>query len=367
MKSKIKIGIIGCGKISDAYLKGCASYDILEIATCADLDLGRAQAKAAEFNITKGCSTEELIADPGIDLVVNLTIPKVHAEINLAAIAAGKHVWCEKPFVITREECRQVLEAARAKGMRVGSAPDTFLGEGIQTCRKLIDDGAIGEPVAATAFMAGHGHETWHPSPAFYYERGGGPMLDMGPYYLTALVNLIGPMRRVCGAVATTFSERTITSQPLAGTKIPVETPTHLTGAIDFQNGAIATVIMSFDVWAHHLPLVEIHGTEGSLSVPDPNNTGGEVSLRRSGAKEWEPIAHTHTKIVGRGVGVADMACAILGDRAHRASGDLAAHVVDAMLAFEESSESGRHIELTTTCEKPAAVPTGLPTGELDR
>ncbi len=367
MKSKINVGIIGCGKISNAYLKGCAKYDILNVTACADLDLERARAKASEFSISKACSTQELIADPEIDLIVNLTIPKAHAEINLAAIAAGKHVWCEKPFVTNREESREVLAAAQAQGVRVGSAPDTFLGEGIQTCRKLIDEGAIGELVAATAFMAGHGHESWHPSPAFYYERGGGPMLDMGPYYLTALVNLIGPMRRVCGAVATTFPERKITSQPLAGTKIKVETPTHLTGAIDFQNGAIATVIMSFDVWGHHLPRVEIHGTEGSLSVPDPNATAGEILLRRAGEKEWGPIEPTHTKIAGRGVGVADMACAILGSRPHRASGELAAHVVDAMLAFEESSASGRHIDLATTCEKPAALPTGLPAGQLDR
>lgn len=361
----IKVGVIGCGAISNAYFNGCKTFPILEVIHCADLDPDRAKAKAAEQGIGRHGSVEQLLADPEVDLVVNLTIPRAHAEVNLAAIAAGKHIYCEKPFAISREEGLPVLEAAEARGVLVGSAPDTFFGQSHQTCRKLIDDGAIGQPVAATAFMACHGHESWHPSPAFYYDIGGGPMFDMGPYYLTALVNLMGPMRRVCGSTRITFPHRTITSEPLKGTRVEVKTPTHLTGVIDFENGAAATVLMSFDIWGHHLPFIEIHGTEGSLAVPDPNGTSGEVLLRRGAERDWRSIPMTHTAVAGRGAAVADMAYALLEGRAPRACGEMAHHVVDAMQAFEESSASGRHITLQTGCRQPAALAPGLDPGVI--
>jgi len=363
---KVKLGIIGCGNISPQYFKGCRIFDIVDIVACADLDMSRAQAKAAEYGV-RACTDEELLVNQDIDIVVNLTQPKAHCQVNLTAINAGKHVYCEKPLAINREDGRATVAAARAQGVRLGCAPDTFLGGGIQTCRKLIDDGLIGEPVAAVAFMTNHGHESWHPDPEFYYQVGGGPMLDMGPYYLTALINLIGPIKRVCGSTRITFPERIITSQPKNGKRIAVEVPTHVAGVLDFANGAVGTIITTFDVWAANLPRIEIYGSEGSLSVPDPNRFDGTVMLRRAGDNEWKAVPHTHSTGVGRGIGVADMAYGLVYGRPHRASGDLAYHVLDVMCAFEESSRTGKHIEITTTCARPAALPVGLRPGELDR
>lgn len=366
MKARIKVGVIGCGKISDQYFNGCKAFPILNVVACADLDLARAQAKAQEHGIARACSVAELLADRQIKIVVNLTIPAAHTAVNLAAIRAGKNVHCEKPLALSRADGRKVLAAAQRKGLRVGCAPDTFLGGGIQTCRKLIDDGGIGRPVAATAFMACHGHESWHPNPEFYYKPGGGPMLDMGPYYLTALVNLLGPVQRVTGSARIGIPERTITSQPFAGRKVTVEVPTHYGGVIDFASGAIGTLVMSFEVWAHHLPSIEIHGTEGSLSVPDPNTFQGPVQLRRATDPDWTAVPLTHSDQVGRGIGVADMAYALLSGRPHRASGELAYHVLDVMCAVAEASDKGRHLEIKSGCSRPAALPVGLAAGELD-
>jgi predicted dehydrogenase len=368
MGESVKVGVIGCGTISGAYFKGCDPYDILEVVACADLDMHRAQEKAEEFGVPRACSVEELLGDPDIQIVVNLTIPKAHAKVNQAAIAAGKSVHCEKPFAVMREDGLQTLARAKEKGVLVGCAPDTFLGGGGQTCRKLIDDGWIGEPVAATAFLAGHGHESWHSAPDFYYEAGGGPMFDMGPYYLTALVNLLGPVRRVTGSTRITFPERTISNNsPRHGERIPVETPTHLSAVIDFASGVVGTMITSFDVWAHSLPRIEIYGSEGSLSVPDPNTFRGPVRLRRAGAEEWSDIPLTHSDQVSRGIGVADMAYALVHERPHRVSGELAHHVLDIMQSVEEASNADRHIAIESTCTRPAALPLGLAPGTLDR
>lgn len=355
--SSLNVGIIGCGAISDAYLKGCPTFPNLRIIHLADLDPARAKAKAEAYGIAHHGTVDSLLANEAVDLVINLTIPLAHTEVNLAALHAGKHVYCEKPLCIRREERFALQEAAHARHLLIGSAPDTFLGDAHQTCRKLIDEGAIGTPLSAVAFMTCPGHERWHPSPAFYYDIGGGPMFDMGPYYLTALVNLLGPMRRIGASTGAAYAQRTITSQPLHGTRIEVKTPTHLTGAIDFESGVIATMIMSFDVWHTHLPQIEIYGSEGSLQVPDPNHASGTILLRRKDDREWRDIAPTHPRIPARGAGVADLAEAILQQRAARASSDLAFHVVDAMQAFEESSTSGCHIALTTRCERPAPLP----------
>ncbi len=365
MNNKVNVGIIGCGNISDRYFQWCAKFDILNVAACADIDLSRAQAKAEQYGV-KACTVEELLADPEIEIVINLTIPQAHTSVDLAAIAVGKHVHSEKPLALNREDGRKILEAAKEKGVLVGCAPDTFLGGGLQTCRKLIDEGWIGTPVAATAFMVGHGHESWHPSPEFYYKAGGGPMLDMGPYYLTALVHLLGPVRRVTGSSKTTFPQRTITSQPLYGTVIDVEVTTHLATVLDFASGAVGTMIMSFDVWSHNLPRIEIYGSEGSLCVPDPNHFRGPVKIRRAGAEDWSEIPLTHSSDVERGIGVADMAYAIRSGRPHRASGDLAYHVLDVMLAVDDASQSGRHIDIASTVERPAPLPMGLMQGQLD-
>ncbi|MEM8534596.1 MAG: Gfo/Idh/MocA family oxidoreductase [Chloroflexota bacterium] len=366
MQNQIRVGVIGCGKISGAYFAGCRQFDIIDLMACADIDPEVAHAAADEFHIPQIYTVEELLADPSIQIVINLTIPQAHAEINLAALAAGKHVYCEKPLAVTREDGQRTLKKAQEKNLLVGCAPDTFLGGGIQTCRKLIDEGAIGEVVAATAVFANHGHESWHPNPAFYYQIGGGPLFDMGPYYLTALINLIGPIKRVTGATRISFPQRTITSQPRRGEQITVEVPTHITGLMDFANGAVGTIMTSFDIWSHHLPAIEIHGTTGSLSVPDPNTFGGVVRLWQHETQEWQDIPLTHRDDVGRGIGVADMAYALLHNRPHRASGDLAMHVLDTMHAFEEASMTGQHITLTSGCDQPAALPSDLAPGVLD-
>lgn len=365
--SPIKVGVVGCGTISRVYIEVGKLFDIFQIVACADLLPERAKSRATEFDVPRVCTVEEILKDPDIDIVLNLTIPKAHAEIGMAALEAGKSVYNEKPLAVEREDARRMLERARKKNLRVGGAPDTFLGGGLQTCRKLIDDGWIGEPVAATAFMTGHGHENWHPDPDFYYQPGGGPMFDMGPYYLTALVALIGPVRRVTGATRITFPERTITSKPKYGQKITVRVPTHVAGLMDFENGAIGAIITSFDVWAAQLPRIEIYGTEGSLSVPDPNGFGGPVLVRRAGAETWSEVPLTHGYTAqSRGVGVADMAYALKSGRPHRANGELAYHVLDIMHAIHDASRDGKHVELDSACERPAPLPLGLAPFTLD-
>jgi len=363
---KAKVGVVGCGNISGIYFKNGKWLDSIEIVACADLVPERARAKAAEFGIPRSCTVEELLADPEIEIVINLTIPIAHAEVALAALEAGKCVYNEKPLAITRADGRKMLDLAKSKGLLVGGAPDTFMGGGLQTCRKLIADGAIGEPVAVSAFMLCHGHESWHPDPEFYYKVGGGPMFDMGPYYVTALVSLIGPIRRVTGSARITFPQRTITSQPKNGTKINVDVPTHVAGVMDFANGAVGTLVTSFDVWSHRMPNIEIYGTEGSLGVPDPNSFGGPVLLRKPGDKDWNDIPLTHIYAENsRGLGVADMAYALRSGRPARASGELAYHVLDVMHAFHDASRDGRHVELTSGY-RPAPLPVGLEHGKLD-
>jgi predicted dehydrogenase len=364
---RIRVGIIGCGNISGAYFNTNKTFNFFDITACADIDVSRAKAKAEEYNIAKGCSVDELLADPEIEFVINLTIPQAHGPVMLQALEAGKNVYTEKPFTVTREEAQKLIALAHEKNLRVGSAPDTFLGGGIQTCRKLIDDGWIGTPVAASAHMLCHGHESWHPSPEFYYKVGGGPMFDMGPYYLTALVNLLGPVKRVTGATRITFPERTITSQPLAGTVMTVDVPTHIAGVLDFEAGVVATLVTSFDVYGHSLPNIEIYGTEGSLRVPDPNGFGGTVRIKRRGDEDWREVSLTHGYTGNaRGIGMADMALSMKSGRQHRANDQLAYHVLDLMHAFHDASDQGQHIALQSTCERPTPMPMGLRDGELD-
>ncbi len=364
---KVNVGIVGCGNISGIYLEMGQTFEILNIAAVADILPERAKAQAEKYHIPRALSVSEMMADPNIEVILNLTIPNAHAEIAFKALEAGKSVYNEKPLAITREDGQKILALAKSKGLRVGGAPDTFLGGGLQTCRKLIDDGWIGTPVAAAAFMLCHGHESWHPAPEFYYKVGGGPMFDMGPYYLTALVSLMGPVHRVSGSARVTFPTRLITSQPLNGTVITVDVPTHVVGALDFTNGAIATIVTSFDVWAHNMPCIEIYGTAGSLSVPDPNGFGGPVKVRRPGMDNWVevPLSHGYAKNT-RSIGVADMAYGLRTGRAHRANGDLCYHVLDIMHAVHDASKDGKHIELQSTCIQPAPLPMGLAPGVLD-
>jgi predicted dehydrogenase len=368
MMKPVTVGVVGCGNISGVYLRRLQDFENVAVVACADLLPDRAKESAEEYGILKACSVDDLLADPSIEIVLNLAIPKVHGEVALQALEAGKSVYNEKPLAMTREEGEAMLARAASKGLLVGGAPDTFMGAGIQTCRKLIDDGWIGEPVAATAFMMGHGHENWHPDPDFFYQPGGGPLFDMGPYYLTALVNLMGQIRHVAGSARATFPERVVTSEEKHGEVITVNTPTHIAGTLDFANGAIGTVIMSFDVWAHSLPHIEVHGTTGSMQVPDPNGFGGTVRIRRGRVEDWSemPLSHSYGE-ESRGVGVADMACALRTGRAHRASGDLTYHVLDVMHAFLDTAQSGRRVRVKSKCKRPAPMPMDLRDGQLDQ
>ncbi|MDN4072982.1 Gfo/Idh/MocA family protein [Fictibacillus terranigra] len=356
---QIKVGIIGCGYISRIYITNLKKYPGVELVACADLDVERAQACAEEFGLEKAYTVNEMLADHEIEIVVNLTIPKAHATVCKDALQAGKHVYVEKPLAVTCEEGQEILELASEKGLRVASAPETFLGGGIQTCRKLIDEGEIGTPVSVTGLMLCGGHEHWHPDPEFYYELGGGPMFDMGPYYLTAFVTLLGPIRRVTASAAISYPERTITSEKKYGKKISVEIPTHIAGVIDFESGAVGTLITSFDAMAGTvLPNIEIHGSKGTLLVPDPNYFGGTVKLRRVGSNVWEeiPLTHGYTDN-NRGIGVADLARAITEGDDHRAHGDMAYHVLEAMQGFHNASLESKHYLMQSTCRRPAAMP----------
>jgi len=357
---KIKVGIIGAGNISGIYLENGKKFDSMEVVAIADLDVARAQEKAEQHSI-KAYSVEGLLEDQEIQMVINLTIPQAHAKVCMQALEAGKHVYVEKPFTVTREEAKQVLELAAEKGLLVGSAPDTFLGGGIQTAAKVIADGWIGTPISATAFMLSGGHESWHPNPEFYYQIGGGPMFDMGPYYLTAMVAMLGPIRRVTGSANISYPERTITSQPKFGQTIKVEVPTHIAGIVDFAGGAMGTIITSFDTRGYStLPRIEVHGSHGTLVVPDPNNFGGDVRIHRAGTKEWHnvPLLYGNTDN-NRGLGAADMAAAIIEGRAHRASGQLGYHVLEAMHGIHDAASEGKHYMMQSTCEQPELLPLG--------
>jgi predicted dehydrogenase len=362
-----RVAIVGCGVISQVYAEKLVAFDFVELVACADLERERAERLAKENAIPEVLGVDELIADPAIDVVVNLTIPAAHAEVSLRAIEAGKSIYSEKPLALDFVEGSRLLEAASKRGVRIGCAPDTFLGAGLQTCRKLIDDGAIGEPVAASGFMQSPGPERWHPRPAIFYQTGGGPMLDMGPYYLTALVSLLGPARRITGSARVTRARREIKSEPLAGHMIDVEVPTHVASVIDFASGPVATLVTSFDVQASRHRSIEIHGSEATLSVPDPNTFGGPVQIRRAGDREWQDVELTHANAEqSRGIGLGDMIRAMESGRPHRASGELAAHVLDLMESGILASETGRHIEPRTVCERPAPLPAGLPDDAFD-
>jgi len=353
----VKIGVVGCGKISDVYLANLSRLPALQVVACADLIIERARAKAECYGVPRVLTVEALLSDPEIDLVLNLTVPAAHAEIALAAVEAGKSVYNEKPLTIELADAKRLLDEARRRGVRVGCAPDTFLGAGLQACRELIDQGIVGEPVAATAFMLCHGHEHWHPDPAFYYAPGGGPLFDMGPYYLTALVSLLGPIRRVTGAARASFATRTVTSAPRRGETIPVHVPTHVSAVLEFASGPIVTLVTSFDVWAHEAR-IEIYGSEGTLSVPDPNTFGGPVRWRRRPEENWAdmPLRSGFSEN-WRGLGVAELAAAARAGRPHRASGDLAFHVLEAMHGIHAAAAEGQHITLESTVERPEPLP----------
>jgi predicted dehydrogenase len=367
MMQKLKIGIIGTGNISPIYIKNTKTFQVLDLTACSDIINEKAVNVARIHGVPRACTVQELLDDPEIKIVLNLTPPAEHSKVAMQVLTANKSLYGEKPMAITREAAMQMRTVAEASGLRIGNSPDTFLGAGFQTCRKLIDEGVIGTPLGATAFMLSHGPEDWHPDPEFVYEMGGGPMLDMGPYYLTWLVGLLGPVERVAGLTKISFPERIIGSLPKKGKVMKVEVPTHVTGLLDFKCGAAGLLLTSFDVWGHELPRIEIYGSEGTLSVPDPNHYGGPVRLMSAHANHWTeiPLLPGYTEN-SRGLGVADMATAMLSGRAHRANEKMAYHVLDIMLSIYDSSASGQYLHLESTCERPAPLPAGLPAGELD-
>ena len=354
-----KIGIAGVGNISKIYLDNLTGMfgKRVKLNAVAYIIFERAEKAAADYHLKAFHSVDEMLKNGDIDMVLNITPPKVHYEVALAVVKAGKHVYNEKPICTKREEAAEVLKTASEKGVRVGGAPDTFLGAGIQTCRKLIDDGWIGEPVAANAVMLSHGPEHWHPAPEFFYKDGGGPMFDMGPYYITTLVNLLGPVTRVCGSARISLPERLITSQQKYGEIIKVEVPTHIAGVLDFACGAVGTLVTSFDVYSHSLPCIEIYGTEGTLKVPDPNTFGGPVYVKRFREPEWSqiPLLKNYPEN-SRGLGLTDMAEAIEEGRPNRASSDLTFHVLDIMHGVHDASASGKYYKLKSKCKRPAAL-----------
>jgi predicted dehydrogenase len=362
---RTKIGIIGCGHISGIYFQNLTQTFVnTEVYACADVVAERAKEAADKYGICKVLTTEELLQDPAVEIVVNLTIPKVHFDVCKSALLAGKHVYVEKPLSLTLEQGRELLRLANERNLMIGCAPDTFLGGGLQTCRKLIDDGFIGTPIGGTAFLVNHGHEGWHPDPEFYYQAGGGPMFDMGPYYLTALVSLLGEADTVCGMTKISFPERTITSAKKFGQVVKVEVPTHIAGTIQFKNGAIINMITSFDVWGSNLPRIEIYGTLGTLLVPDPNTFGGSVYLKMAHGTEFKEIPLTHIyQENSRGIGVADMAHCLQNGGVNRASGELANHVLELMHAFHISADSQTYYKLTSTCSQPTPLPLNLVKG----
>lgn len=360
MSAPMRVGIVGLGNISGAYLSTLPKLPNLALTAVADIDQTRVARVVAEQPGVAGLTPEQLYASADVDVVLNLTIPAVHSLVAKSAIAAGKHVYGEKPLALATTDAVEVLAAATAAGVLVGCAPDTVLGTGTQTARAVLDAGDIGTAVAATAFMTTAGHERWHPDPEFYYKPGGGPLLDMGPYYLTALVTLLGPVRRVVGLSSRPKQSRTIGSGPRAGTDFGVEVQTHVSGILEHENGALSTLIMSFDVWAAELPRIEVHGSTGSLSVPDPNGFDGQVKLFRGADGEWVdvPVAGGFAG-ASRGFGLSELADAAEHGRTPRASGELAYHVLDVMEQVLRAGDEGRAIDIESTCARPAAIPLG--------
>jgi len=378
--NKVGVGLVGCGNISDIYFQNAKKFSNIEIVACCDVFEERMRSKAKAYKIPQTGTLKDILDNPNIEIILNLTPPQSHAEITLAALNAGKYVYSEKPLAVELEDGKKIVELAENKKLKVGCAPDTFLGGRLQMCRKIIDDGWLGKIIGGTAFMMSHGPESWHPDPEFLYKYGAGPLFDMGPYYVTALIALLGPIKKVFGSTCTPFAERIITSQPKYGQKIKVEVPTYVSGILYFEDEVTVNLITSFDIWGSHTPQIEIYGGEGSLSINDPtpgggpNVFGGKIEfkgkrninssgsigdgLEKDIANKWSlvPTLFGYNEN-SRGVGLAEMAASIRTNRKHRASGDLAYHVLEAMHGIYISSRDGQAYELRSTCERPEPFP----------
>ncbi len=381
----LRVGVIGCGRISHIYFQNCQRFQALDVRACASLDLAEAQASAARYGLVKACTPQEIFADPEIECVLNLTVPAAHFEVSRQALAAGKHVYGEKPLVTTRADGQALRSLAAQQGLYLGSAPDTFLGGRWQTVRRLLDAGRIGAPTGVFAFAGTHGTERHNPNPDFYYQPGGGPLMDLGPYYLSAMVALLGPIKRVAGMARRTFDQRMIENGPRYGQMMEVSVDTHSLSLLEFASGPIGHMTMSFDIWDSETPRFEIYGEEGTICIPDPdpvhgaNIFGGEVWLRtRASARwshqprptdrqDWEVVHNRHGyNQDSRGLGLLDMAYAIREGRPARASGDLAYHVFEVMDAIETAPRLGTFQDIDSSCARPAALPETFPAQDLN-
>jgi predicted dehydrogenase len=351
---RVGVGVVGAGNISSQYLKNLTSFPDLEVRFIADLDLDRAELQAEAFDVPGFGTVEQLLADPVIEIVVNLTTPAAHVEVALQALNAGKNVWTEKPIALDRDGGRTVLETAMAKGLRVAVAPDTFLGAGIQTARRLIESGAIGEPKTALTLMQQPGPDSWHPNPDFLFQEGAGPLFDIGPYYVTALIQLFGPVKRVAAVASTAKQVRTIGSGPRAGEQFPVTVPTHITAVFEFEAGQSSQSVFSFDSKISRT-LFEVTGVDGALELPDPNNFVGTLRLHTADG-EIETIS-TEGEIAARGTGVVELARAIRAGVPERASGQQAYHALDVMVSAIEAAERGEWVDVESTFLPAAALP----------
>ncbi|MGB2407660.1 MAG: Gfo/Idh/MocA family protein [Paracoccaceae bacterium] len=378
-----RIGLIGTGRISDIYIQNCSKFDELEIVSCGSLDAEESKKKAQVYGIPRVQSPEEILADPNVDCILNLTIPASHAAVTLQALEAGKHVYSEKPIATDILDCRRILNLARSKNLKVGNAPDTFFGGRWQTVRKLLDQQVIGKPTGVMAFAGTHGVERHHPNPDFYYQTGGGPLLDLGPYYLTAMVFLLGPILKVSGMARKTFEQRVIENGNRYGEKIDVEVDTHSLSMLEFQNGTIGSMTLSFDIWDSETPRFEIYGEDGTICIPDPDPVHGanifqgpvlyrtrsesrwEFQPRPKDRGDWLVAENTHGfNQDSRGVGLLDLYYAVRDDRTVRASAELAAHVSEVMHGILDAPSQGGFVAINSTCDVPEILPENFPASE---
>ncbi|WP_337267359.1 Gfo/Idh/MocA family protein [Oryzifoliimicrobium ureilyticus] len=367
MSRELGVGIIGCGNISTTYFSLSPLFKGIKVLACADLNADMAKQRAEEFGV-KAQSIDELLANSELDVIVNLTVPAAHYAVSKSILEAGKHVYSEKPLVLSLEEGEELRRIGREKRLFIGCAPDTFLGGAHQLARKYIDEGGVGRITSGTCHVMSPGMEMWHPNPGFFFLQGGGPILDLGPYYVANLINLIGPVKRVGALTSMANPTRTITSQPLAGTIIPVETPTTIHALLEFVSGATVTLSASWDVWSHRHANMELYGTEGSIYVPDPNFFGGdvEVSGRDKNIRPLEAWDHPFSRLNQespngsranyRTAGLADMAIALIEGRDPRCSLDRSLHGIDIMTSILKSGAEGRFVDMTTSCTQPAPL-----------
>jgi len=352
----VGIAVVGCGTISTEYLRNLTSFPDLLVLFCADLEIERAKAQAAAFGVPGAGTTAEALAEPEVEIVVNLTVPAAHTAVSGAAIAAGKSVWVEKPLALDSASARGLMAAAAAAGVRIGCAPDTVLGAGLQTVRRLIDSGRIGPPQTGLALLQGPGPERWHPDPEFLFQRGAGPLFDMGPYYLTALAMIFGPATRVAAVSRRAQATRVIARGPRAGTEFQVEVPTHISALIEYEGGQAATIVLSFDSPLSRYGFVEISGSTATLAMPDPNQFDGDIRVHDLSAKGWAAVP-ARGPTDGRGLGVLDLARGLRSGAPHRASGEIALHVLEILEAIDRSAATGAFEPVLTSFTRPAPLP----------